>query len=277
MSRRRVVLGVCAIGVGTLLLAGCNGLRSASKSFTDDTGVQQKVSAVRIENGSGAVHIRVGAAPNVHRTVYYLTDKPGSTSHFDGDTLVLEDCKQSNCSIDYDVVLPAGAKVTGAVGSGDIDVAGMSEVGVQSGSGDVVVRDITGPVTVKTSSGNATLSGLDQSAVVDAHSGDVRLTNVKGDITVQSRSGTVIGTGLGGKAVVDSSSGDVQLGLTAVRNAKVTAASGNIEVKVPRGDTYKVSAGTRSGDEHVNVANDPSGKFTLDLQAASGDVTVDYA
>jgi hypothetical protein len=34
---------------------------------------------------------------------------------------------------------------------------------------------------------------------------------------------------------------------------------------------------TRSGDEHVNVLNDPSGKFTMDLEAASGDVTVDYS
>src|SRR5690349_4789323 len=48
MSRRRVVLGVCAIGAGMLALSGCKGFNPASQSFTDDTAVQQTVSAVRI-------------------------------------------------------------------------------------------------------------------------------------------------------------------------------------------------------------------------------------
>jgi hypothetical protein len=276
MSRRRVVLGVCAIGVGTLLLSGCNARFRGGSSFSDDTGVQQKVSSVRIENGSGFVHVRVGARPNVHRTVFFASDKPGPTSHFEGETLVLEDCKVHNCSIDYDVVLPVGAKVAGEVGSGDVELVGMSEVGVRAGSGDVVVRDVSGPVTLKLSSGKAELSGLAQSAVVEASSGDVNLTDIRGDVTVLSRSGTVTGTSLGGKTSVEASSGDVRLDMASVQNVKATASSGNVKITVPRGDPYKVSAKTSSGDETCNIVNDPSAGHTMDVVAHSGDIRVDY-
>ncbi|MEV4311670.1 DUF4097 family beta strand repeat-containing protein [Actinocrispum sp. NPDC049592] len=275
MSRRRVVvLGICA--AGTLLLAGCNGFRAASSTFDEDVPVGQPVSTVRIESGSGDVRIHTGSKANIHRKVYYQGDKPGATTRFEGNTLVLAECGQRNCSIDYELTLPVAAKVIGEAGSGNIEVVGMSEVGVRAGSGDVTVRNVAGPVTVNTGSGNAELSGLGQSAVVEVSSGDVRLTDVKGDATIQAHSGKVTGTNLGGKTSVDSSSGDVVLSMSAVRNVKATASSGNIKVQVPRGENYHVSAVTDSGDESVNILNDPAGPNLLDLHASSGDITVDY-
>jgi hypothetical protein len=277
MSRRRVVLGVCAIGVGSLLLSGCNGFRTSSQSFTDDAAVQQKVTSVRIENGSGAVRIRMGQQPNVRRTVYYASDKPDQTVSYEGETLVLRDCAKRNCSIDYDVMLPVGAKVVGEVGSGEIEVVGMSEVGVRAGSGDVRVRDVPGPVTVKVNSGQAELSGLGQSAVVEASSGDVRLTNIKGDVTVLSRSGEVVALGIEGKTSVENSSGDVRIQMVTAQAVKAHASSGNIDLTVPRGQPYRVDARTSSGDRSVEIATDPAGQTLLDLDASSGDIKVAYS
>jgi DUF4097 and DUF4098 domain-containing protein YvlB len=64
--------------------------------------------------------------------------------------------------------------------------------------------------------------------------------------------------------------------MSAITSVKATASSGNIELHVPRGEGYKVGVRTSSGDQHVNIANDPAGKNQLDLEASSGDVTVDY-
>lgn len=275
MSRRRVVVGVCAIGVSVLALSGC--VPNASNSFSDDFAVQQSVATVRIANDSGRVNISVGSKPGVHRTVHYTTDKPGQTSHYEGDTLVLEACDVRNCSIDYDVVLTAGAKVMGEVGSGDIELAGMSEVGVKAGSGDVTVRGATGPVTVDTRSGRTDLSGLTQSAVVSASSGDVQLADVKGDVTVQSQSGNVVGTGLGGKTSVRSSSGDVTLTMAVSQDVKVSARSGNATVNVPKGTPYRVTVKTTSGDQHVDIASDPAAAISMDVDVTSGNVELGYS
>lgn len=279
MLGRRVVLGVCAIGVGSLVLTGCKGFRTASQSYTEDAGVQQKVTSVRIENGSGAVRVRVGQQPNVRRTVYYASDrpKPGQTVSYEGETLVLRDCAERNCSIDYDVTLPVAAKVVGEVGSGEIEIVGMSEVGVRAGSGDIRVRDVPGPVTVKVSSGRADLTGLGQSAVVEASSGDVNLTNIKGDVTVLSRSGQVVAVGIEGKTSVESSSGDVRIQMASAQPVKAVASSGNIDLTVPRGAPYRVDARTSSGERSVNIATDPAGQTLLDLDASSGDVAIGYS
>lgn len=275
MSRRRVVVGVCAIGAGVLVLSGC--VPHASNSFSDDAAVQQSVATVRIANDAGHVHVSVGSKPGVHRTVYYAADKPGQTFHYEGDTLVLEACNVHNCTIDYDVVLTAGAKVMGEVGSGDIELAGMSEVGVKAGSGDVTVRGATGPVTVDTRSGRTDLSGLTQSAVVQASSGDVQLADIKGDVTVQSQSGDVVGTGLDGKTSVRSSSGDVTLTMATSRDVKVTATSGNVKVNVPKGTPYRVSVRTTSGDQHLNIASDPAATVGMDVGVTSGNVDLNYS
>lgn len=274
---RRVVLGVCAIGVGTLLLSGCGSFSLTSSNFSDTTDITQKIATVRIDNGSGAVRVRTGATASVKRTVYYRgTDKPGQTQRVEGDTLVLDRCPQNNCSVDYEVTLPDGAKVMGEVGSGEIDVVGMTEVGVRSGSGDIRVTDISGPVTVKVSSGRAQLSNIGQSAVVEAGSGDVSVTGVKGDATVQARSGEIKVAGVEGKASVDSTSGDIQLDMPKAQSLKATAQSGRIDVVVPRGQAYKTNVSTKSGEKTINVDTSMDSKYVLDLEASSGDVTVAY-
>jgi hypothetical protein len=276
MSRRRVVLGACAIGVGTLLLSGCGGFRVASSQFSDDTAVQQAVTAVRLETGSGAVRIRVGAQPNIHRTVYHVNEKPGQTSRFEGSTLVLDDCMQRDCSVDYDVTLPAGAKVVGDVSSGEVEIVGMSEVGVQAGSGEVRVRDVPGPVTVKVSSGRAELTRLGQSAVVEASSGDIVLAGIKGDVTVLSHSGQVEASGISGKTSVESSSGDVRITMATAQSVKASASSGSIQLRVPRGGAYRLDLKTSSGEQNVNIDTSANSATVLDLDASSGDITVDY-
>jgi DUF4097 and DUF4098 domain-containing protein YvlB len=152
----------------------------------------------------------------------------------------------------------------------------MSEVGVRAGSGDVRVRDITGPVTVNVSSGRAELTGLAQSAVVEASSGDVVLAGIKGDVTVLSRSGGVEASGLGGRTSVESSSGDVRLTMSSPQNVKAAVSSGNLQLRVPRNGAYRLDVRTSSGDQNVNIENSSSSSTLLDLDASSGDITVDY-
>ncbi|MCE7005246.1 DUF4097 domain-containing protein [Kibdelosporangium philippinense] len=274
---RRVVSGVCAIGVGMLVLSGCDGFQLTSSNFTDSTDLTQQVGTVRLNTGSGNVIVRTGSTASVRRTVHYRqNDKPGQTHRVEGDTLVLDDCPQRNCSVDYEVTLPAAAKIMGQLGSGEIDITGMSEVGVRTGSGDVRVRDISGPVTATAGSGEIQLTNLQKSAVVEVGSGDIRMTDVKGDVTALSRSGEVTASAISGKASVESGSGDVRVDMATAQNVKVSARSGGITVTVPRGQAYKTNVVTSSGEKTVNVDTSQEAPYLLDLEASSGNIQVDY-
>ncbi len=93
----------------------------------------------------------------------------------DGDTLVLTGCR--GCSVDDELVVPRGTAVSGNSGSGDVVMQGVTEVDVELGSGNVRVRDVSGPVDARTGSGEVTLvrvaGPVDVESELDTSSGDI--------------------------------------------------------------------------------------------------------
>jgi len=206
--------------------------------MTDDATVDGQVASVRVSNDSGDVKVHLGDRVRVRRTVHYNQDKPGSTQHVDGDVLVIESCPVRNCWIDYDVTVPAGTTVDGAVDSGSVEVDGVAGVNLKVASGEVTARGVSGKVNVVAESGSVRLADVGDAVVVQSESGDVSLDNVRGAVTVQARSGA-------------------------------------IRLTVPRG-AYRVSASTDSGAVRGDVSDDPSGTRRLDLHTDSGDILLRY-
>ena len=107
-----------------------------------------------------------------------------------------------------------GTAVSGDGGSGTVLVQGVREVDVELGSGDIRVRDVSGPVNARTGSGEVTL---------------VRV--VVGPVDVDSSSGSISGSGLAGPVVADTSSGDVALELTRAQGVHASTSSGDIAAR----------------------------------------------
>jgi hypothetical protein len=237
MRIKHVVAGV-AIGAAGLLLTGCDFGDVAGTRFSDNESLGQDISEVRFTNDSGDVKITVGDTVEVRRTIKYDQDKPGKTYRVDGgDTLVLEECKERNCWVSYDVTVPEGTKVSGHADSGSVELVGVASANVEAESGDITVRDVAGEVNASAQSGSVDLSGI------------------------------------GGAVVAGAESGTVTVGLTAAQNVSVRTESGDIEVSVPDAN-YQVNATTDSGKVDNGVGNDTSAGHKLDLRADSGDVTV---
>lgn len=232
MTSRRVVAGIMA-GAAGLLLAGCGW---GTTTFDDRESIDQEITEVRFANDSGDVRITVGEAVEVRRVVSYGQDKPGRTHRVDDGALVVEECPVRECSIDYELTVPAGTRVSGHVDSGRVEVVGVATANVAAESGDVTVRDVAGEVKVSVQSGRLDLAGI------------------------------------GGAVVAGAESGDVSVGLTAARSVSVETESGNIEVTVPSGK-YHVEASSESGDLRNDLGDDPSGP-PIKARAQSGDVTI---
>jgi DUF4097 and DUF4098 domain-containing protein YvlB len=150
-----------------------------------------------------------------------------------------------------------------------------TKIDVRSGSGDLTASGITGPARMETGSGDVTATGLTGDADLRTSSGDVNARGLAGDVTLRTASGDVnAGDLAAGTVQAVSSSGDVELDFRlAPRDVDAATASGDVDVSLPFGQTYRVEADTGSGDRHV-MGDDPASPRIVRARTSSGDVTV---
>lgn len=231
------VVGTGAAVVAGLGLLGACGWDIAKEEAIDETKVTDEFTSVLFDNSSGNVFIRTGDEPSVSRVVHHDDEPPGASHRVEDGVLILDACPVDDCWIDYEVVVPAGVTVNGAVGSGDVEVAGAGAANIQAGSGNVTLRDVDGAVNVDIRSGDADLFGI------------------------------------GGRAQVTAASGNVTVRLADPADVRVEARSGNIDVAVPAGD-YEVDASAGSGDVDNTIDSVEGAAHRVELHASSGDVMV---
>ncbi|GAB3494521.1 DUF4097 family beta strand repeat-containing protein [Amycolatopsis cihanbeyliensis] len=253
MARPGLALGgIVMIGAGVAVAFGWVWPSTAEATGT----VAERVRSVEIDNSSGDITITVADVreTTVRQNFSYRFGQPDDTFSSTGGELYLGDCGWW-CSVDYEVVLPRAAAVTGDLSSGTLTLEGVASADVRGSSGDMRVRDVDGSVRLEISSG------------------DVELTDVGQDVTVDASSGNIIGRDLRGDVTAEANSGDITLGLSVAGDVRADASSGNIEVTVPDGD-YRVEGESNSGDRRIQVGQSTSAAHLLRLDTSSGDVTV---
>jgi len=186
--------------------------------------VTDKVAVLDTHSGAGDVVVSEKDRSGVHVTEtlhWYGEEKPANGHSVEGDTLRLAyTC--DNCSVDYRVEVPRGLTVK-----------------IDTGSGDITLRDLTGQVNASAGSGD-----------VDAR----RLASAR----VSVRTG----------------SGDITLRFSAApADVRVVTGSGDSRLWVPDG-TYNVNASTGSGDRTIEVAHDASAPHAITIRTGSGNAEV---
>ncbi|MFI6098517.1 DUF4097 family beta strand repeat-containing protein [Lentzea sp. NPDC051213] len=267
-----------ALLVGAVLTA-C-GIRIVKYEFADDQVVADKFTSVRVRTGSGDVSIRYQQGlteTKIHRKIQHAKDnKPANVSHrIEGNALVLEDCGR-NCSIDYEVAVPDPAILVRGeeVGSGNAVIEGLASVDYQVGSGNVTVRDIAGDVKIRTGSGDFRATAVKGTVTANVGSGNLWLDQLKGKVLVNTHSGDIRGTAMDADVTADADSGNIDLTFLSARTARIDTRSGDVTVRVPGNDSYKVGGDTSSGERRIDVRTDPNALNELKLTTRSGDVKV---
>jgi DUF4097 and DUF4098 domain-containing protein YvlB len=164
-------------------------------------------------------------------------------------------------------------RVLGEVGSGDVEVVGVASVEVNAASGNVVVRDLAGPVRIGTGSGDVRVNDVVGDVTSKAGSGGIRLDGVKGSVVVDSGSGDIDGTRMAGGVTADTGSGDVRLELVSPQSVRAHSGSGNVTLRVPAGP-YRVDARAGHGSRDIGVTDDSKAERELWVHSDSGDVRV---
>jgi hypothetical protein len=254
---------VAIIALTAMTASGCG----VSLHFTDhrytktlaDTTVAGPVTDVRVNAGGGHVVVTTGGdgGVSVHRVVHYQSGTPHPGQQLSDGTLTFTTgC--SRCDVDYDLVVPASARMWIRTDSGQINVTGVAGADLDTDSGTMSVRHVKGAVTTHSDSGTLTVDDLG------------------GDFTAATDSASVHGTALRSATVAASSdSGTISLGFTAApTSVRMKSDSGSLNLKVP-GGPYAIDVHTDSGGQDIKVPNDSAARSRLNLRTDSGSVNVD--
>lgn len=157
-----------------------------------------------------------------------------------------------------------------------IRVPAETDLYVDTSSGSVNVRGVTGRIRLDTGSGAATLRQCGGDIVVDTGSGAVVAEDIAGNLNIDVGSGAVAVSGVAGELFVDAGSGSVHIrraggkvtvdsgGSVTVSDAGgdlIIDAGGNVKATSVRGRFVRIEAG---GFAEAELVVQPGGRYSVE-------------
>jgi hypothetical protein len=238
----RSAMALTTTVAAVIALGGC-ALLAPPHRVSDETTVTGDIRIIELVDSSGPVTVRGDAGATetvVSRTVSYRGAERtiDDTHEVSGDTLELHGCGR-NCSIAYTIDVAEGVAVEGSTSNGAITLEHVGDVDVQTNNGRIELEDVDGDVEVETSNGRIEGS-------------DLRGSGVR----------------------ASTSNGAIDLELGVAQDVEAHTSNGAVDVQVPAGGSYRVTTDTSNGREDVGIADDPDGRYSIDLRTSNGRITV---
>jgi hypothetical protein len=200
-------------------------------------------------------------------------------------------------SIDVTIELPAGSKLHGTLGVGDIDCDGplgdcrirtglgriqldrADTLNLKSGAGDITVDRATGHAEVTSGSGDVRVGELDRTAVIKNANGDTWVGVAGGELRLNAANGNITVDLAQAGVAAKSANGDVRLGEVVRGSVVLETKIGDLEVGVREGTAAWLDVNARFGRLHNSLeaaeAPEPSAE-TVDVRARTsvGEIVV---
>ena len=200
-------------------------------------------------------------------------------------------------SIDVTVELPAGSRVHGTVGMGDVHADGplgdcriktglgrialdsAEALNLKSGAGDITVDRAAGHAEVTTGSGDVRLGALDSTAVIKNSNGDTWVGVAAGELRVNAANGSIAVELAQAGVAAKSANGDVRVGEVVRGSVVLETKIGDLEVGVREGTAAWLDLNARFGHLHNALdaaeAPEPTAE-TVDVRARTsvGEIVV---
>lgn len=200
-------------------------------------------------------------------------------------------------SIDIEIELPAGSQLRGdaavaalratgrlgechfKISAGSIDIGDTGPLQLRTSSGDITVGRVDGDAEVTTSSGALRVDRIDGSAVVKNSNGNTRIGEIDGDLRVSGANGDIVVERARATVVAKTANGDVRIGEVASGTIQAETARGRVDIAIADGVTAWLDLKTGFGNVHngLDAATQPAAdEDSVEVRArtAFGDVTV---
>jgi DUF4097 and DUF4098 domain-containing protein YvlB len=288
MVRHRKLGLPLALLSAILVLAGCNTGPSVSGTFERDYNVTGPV-RLELTNASGDVDITGSTDGKVHiraevRASGFGFDNPKKRRD---DTVANPPVEQKgstirigkefsnlrNISISYSIQVPHDTEISATVASGAQVIRNVTgPVTVRAASGSIRLEKIERDAQLTTASGTISASGVGSELHISTASGDVNVSNVKGDVRASAVSGVIHIAKPGARVEATNTSGEVEI-QGASNDVKAHAISGLVSVQGNPGADSFWDLKSISGGVQVSVP--PAANLHFSAEATSGEIRTD--
>ena len=200
-------------------------------------------------------------------------------------------------SVDVTIELPAGSRVHGALGLGDVHCdgrlgdcrikTGLGRIGLdqadtlnlRSGAGDISVERAAGRAEVTAGSGDVRLREVDGSAVIKNSNGDTWVGTAAGDLRLNAANGSIAVDLAQASVGAKSANGDVRLGEVVRGSVVLETKIGDLEVGIREGTAAWLDVNSQFGRVHnaLEAADGPqTAAETVEVRARTsvGEVVI---
>lgn len=216
------------------------------------------------ENNAGVVNVYLyrTAYTNDEERAQQLIERIEMQTDHDGNDLAIEvrnrrgvwNLMGTRVEARLRILVPPAFNVILESGSGDQVLRGISgEHLIRTGSGEVELRDFAGKVSAACGSGDINGGNLEGKLDFATGSGDITIVRSKGDMRVGTGSGDAILREVEGSFRVETGSGDATLHLSGplTEDVEIELGSGDADVRIPASLHLTIDCSTSSGDIRV--------------------------
>jgi len=288
MARYRNLSSSLSLFAGAFVFAGCYAGPTVNGSFARTFSVSGPI-RLELSNTSGDVDITEGAAgtvsingevrasgfgfENTQKRLDEIVSNPPIEQRGDTIRIGKDFSRMRNVSISYKIQVPHETEVEANIASGAENIRDLSgPVKVRSASGTIRVEKIGRSVDLSAASGSVSADDIGSDVQVSSASGNVTVSNVKGDVRVKAMSGVIRVSHPGGRVEGNTASGEVEI-QDAANDVTAHTASGRVYVEGNPGTQGFWNLRTASGSVQISVP--PSANFHLSAEAASGEIRTD--
>lgn len=212
---------------------------------------------LKIDNFAGSVTVHAGERGEIHVVAVKRASGFGSLdrikvemSEREGGVVIRthKSSPLSNASVQIEVTAPPDTRLDLHTGAGSTEVRGLhSDVQVDTGSGSVVLDDISGEIDAHSGAGSIQVYEAEGTLTLDTGSGSIKLNGVSGEIDAHSGSGSMEAHRASGRVELDTGSGSIDYEGSLQGDCRFESGAGSITLRLPADLDMEVELDTGSG------------------------------
>src|SRR5258708_12584334 len=264
MARHRILCSPLMLLSAIFVLAGCNTGPSVSGAFDRNYSVTGPL-RLELTNASGDVDITGSADGKVH----IHGEGRASGFGFDNPQKRLDDTVASPPVEQKGSTIRVGKEFSNLRNisiSSNIQLPHNTEITPTTPSGPQIIRNVTGPVTVRAASGSIRLEKIERDAQLTTASGTISASDVGSELHVSTASGDVSASSVKGDVIAHAVSGVIRIAKPGAR-VEATNTSGEVEIQGASNDVKAHAISVLA-----SVQGNPGADSYWDLKSISGGV-----